>query len=292
MLVNDVNSLRNRFAETRLTEAVTDNGRAATYAELTARLDDLMASEEAGVAPVLERFFASVQELANDPANPTPRQFMLSEAESLEAGFRFLDGQLRAVNDEMNRRIETAVSDINALAEDIARINKNIVIALGSAQGHPPNDLLDQRQARVNELANLVSLRTVEQDNGALNVFIGSGQPLVVDALSQPITTRLNPADPSQLEVAQSGPGAPLITRQLSGGELGAVLDFRREELQGTRNELGRIGIVLADTFNAQHRRGMDLDGNLGQDFFRVAQPSGVGHLRGQRSVIEQVRPL
>ena len=44
--ISDVHALSNRFVESRLTEAITDNGRTARFAELSARLDDLLAELE------------------------------------------------------------------------------------------------------------------------------------------------------------------------------------------------------------------------------------------------------
>lgn len=50
-------------------------------------------------------------------------------------------------------------------------------------------------------------------------------------------------------------------------------MDFRREVLDPGRNSLGQLATALSETFNTQHRDGMDLDGNLGGDFFSVAPP-------------------
>ena len=272
--VDNVLRIGDQFAEARLTDAITDNGRTAEFAALAGRLDDLLAAGDVGLGPLMERFFASAQELANDPADPTPRRFMLSEAESLVSGFHFLDDQIGTLAGELNTRVEVLVADVNGLAEDIARINNAIVSSTGFARGAPPNDLLDQRQARINDLAALISVQTVEQDNGALNVFIGNGQGLVVNTTATPLTTRADPRDPSLTAVAVESPGQPIITEQLSGGSLGAVLDFRRDGLADARNALGRIAAVLGDTFNAQHRRGMDADGNLGGDFFSLGTPA------------------
>ncbi|MFT5176125.1 MAG: flagellar hook-associated protein 1 FlgK, partial [Gammaproteobacteria bacterium] len=76
------------------------------------------------------------------------------------------------------------------------------------------------------------------------------------------------------------------ISPKLSGGELGGLLDFRRETLNSARNELGRIAIVLADTFNTQHRLGLDANGNLGQDFFVETPPQAIAHLANTGSAV------
>ena len=52
---------------------------------------------------------------------------------------------------------------------------------MGTAQngGQAPNELLDQRDQLVSNLR-MVGVTTTTDSNGALNVFIGNGQPLVL----------------------------------------------------------------------------------------------------------------
>jgi len=64
------------------------------------------------------------------------------------------------------------------------------------------------------------------------------------------------------------------ISRSVSGGELGGLLDWRKQMLDPARNELGRITLAVASQINTQHREGMDLTGALGGNFFDVG---GVG---------------
>jgi flagellar hook-associated protein 1 FlgK len=59
----------------------------------------------------------------------------------------------------------------------------------------------------------------------------------------------------------------------MSGGRIGGVLNFREQMLDQASNSLGLTAIGLGTFVNEQHRRGMDLDGVLGLDFFSVAQP-------------------
>ena len=60
------------------------------------------------------------------------------------------------------------------------------------------------------------------------------------------------------------------ISAQISGGELGGLLQFRDQVLTPTQNEIGRIALGIAMSINGQHRQGMDLNGNLGGDLFNI----------------------
>ena len=63
------------------------------------------------------------------------------------------------------------------------------------------------------------------------------------------------------------------ITEQLSGGKVGGVLQFRERVLEPATNELGRTAIGLAQFFNEQHEKGVDINGQLGRSFFSFPEP-------------------
>jgi len=111
----------------------------------------------------------------------------------------------------------------------------------------------------------------VPEGDATLNVFIGTGQPLVLGTTASQLTTVADPLDAQRVQLSLKTPsGSVDISRSVSGGELGGLLDWRREMLDPARNELGRISLAVASQVNAQHREGMDLTGALGGDFFNV----------------------
>ncbi len=246
-------------------------------ANYAGRVDNLLADKEAGLSPALQSFFNAVQDAANDPTSTSARQVMLTEAESLAARFELLDNRLTELERDANDRIERTVEEINTLADSIAQLNREIVQAQG-ATGQPPNDLLDQRDTLIRQLSEKVGVRTVEEANGSINVFVGNGQTLVAGDRANSLTTTRSEYDPSVVEIAYQRPGStPVnVTRALSGGEIGGLLEFRGNILEPARNDLGRVATTIATTFNEQHRLGLQFDSNppgLGQDFFTLSPP-------------------
>jgi len=57
----------------------------------------------------------------------------------------------------------------------------------------------------------------------------------------------------------------------LAGGELGGLLEFRSGTLDRVQNSIGRLAIGLAQTFNDQHKLGIDASGQQGKNFFTEA---------------------
>lgn len=261
-----------------LTEQVRSTGSAAAqmdrYATFATRLDNLLGAQGTSVSPMLSQFFNDLELLAENPAGIPERQVVLTDADLLADRFNALDTQLDQLQTDVNQQIAQDVTDINRLSANVAELNGQIALAQSRANGAPPNDLLDARDEALRQLGEKVAVQTVAQDNGAVNVFVGTGQALVVGKTATPLTTVTNAYDPARLEVAYGSATGPLISNQITGGSLGGALAFRSETLDVARNSLGQLALGVAGTVNEQHRMGMDLDGQLGGDVFAVTAPA------------------
>jgi flagellar hook-associated protein 1 FlgK len=249
-------------------------GRASAFADLAASIDDLLADTENGLPATLASFVNALQGVANDPSSSATRQALLSEARTLVSRFDGMDQRLAGIADEIRERMTSVTTEINALGASIADINRRLTQA-GIDQ---PHELLDERDRLLQRLAELVQVDASVQSDGTMSVFIGSGQTLVLGNDAATIELRPGTTDPKQPQVVLSGLGADTdITRFVTGGEFGGMLDFGRELLMPARAELGRIAVGLVSSVNAAHRSGMDADGQLGGDFFSIGAPQVYG---------------
>jgi flagellar hook-associated protein 1 FlgK len=241
------------------------------YASNAERLNNMFGDSANGLSPTLQKFVNAFQAVANSPTSIPARQVLLSEANTLQQRLQFFDSRLNEIGDEINSRIKGEVGEVNTLAQGIARLNNEITTAMARTGGQPPNDLLDQRDKLLDQLSQKISVNAVKQDGGIVNVFVGSGQPLVLGANTNQLATIQSPFDSTQLTVALQTPGSSVdISRNVTGGALGGLLAFRSEQLDPAHNALGRIAVALTDVVNEQHSEGMDLTGALGGDFFAV----------------------
>ncbi len=272
--VQDIRRIYDQFVVNQVQNGTSTFQQTDTYYSFATQVDNLMADEQSGLTPGLQNFFNAVQEVANDPTSTAARQVLLTEGQSLVSRFRYLYDRLEAIRADANGRIAGFVDEINGLADSLAKINQDIVIATGRANGKTPNDLLDQRDALLGKLSELVAVRTVAQDDGSLNVFIGNGQALVVGNRANRLSADPLGLDVTEPDISIDNNGTLVrITDHITGGKLGGVLAFRGEILDRAENALGRVAAGLAADFNARHRLGMDLNGALGQDFFRAPAP-------------------
>src|SRR5690625_5755393 len=86
------------------------------------KLDRLLADESPGLSAGLQRFFAALQNAADDPSSTPGRQLVLSEAESLSVRFNELYSRLIAIEKCVDSELRTVSTYVNLLAEVIAII--------------------------------------------------------------------------------------------------------------------------------------------------------------------------
>lgn len=262
------------FLGEQLRASTTGQARFDMLNTLAGRIDNLLADPSTGLNTGLQNFFNSVQDLANDPASIPARRAVLGEAKGIVQRFTALDGQLADIQDEVNGRIADSVASINQLAGAIADLNDDIVLAKGGT-GQPPNDLLDRRDLLVRQLSEQVAVTTTMQDDGSLNIFIASGQTLVMGPESRQLGVQGSEFDATRPEVVYQGAsGSARLGAGLSGGVLGGLLDFRAQILDPARQTLGETALALTLRFNEQHAAGMTLNGTMGTDFFGIDPPT------------------
>ncbi|WP_082507293.1 flagellar hook-associated protein FlgK [Duganella sp. Root336D2] len=259
------------FLNRQLLGAQTNQSHLDTYFNQVSQIDNLLADTTVGLGPALQSFFSGVQNANSNPQSTAARQAMLSAAESLASRFNGLSSRMKELNEGVNTGVTSSVNEINSFARRIAEMN-NTIAGLSVDPSALPSDLMDQRDALIAEMNKQIKVTVIPAENNMLNVSFGTGQPLVIGNRSQELATATSPSDPERIVVGyrtQSGAFSQLPDSVLTGGQLGGLIDFRNSGLDVANANLGKIAAGLADAFNDQHKLGIDLDGNLGGNFFK-----------------------
>lgn len=251
----------------------------AQYSHIS-RINNLLADVTAGLSPVLQAFFTGIHDVTNDPSDLAARQSMLSNSRMLVNRFHAIDSQFGAIRGEVEAGIRNSVETINKYASQLARLNDLILSAESRGASQPANDLRDQRDLLLADLNKEIRTSAVRMADGSINVYAASGQALVLGAQSAKLIAGPSSSDSSQMLIRyqMEGVDLPMRASDISGGRLGGLLAFRSDSLDPMQNMLGRIAIGLAVSFNAQHRLGQDLTGNLGGDYFSIVSPVAIAN--------------
>ncbi len=283
--VSGISRAYSSLAENQLNTSQTGLSQINSLQTYTNQIDNIVGTTAGGVSTALQNYYNAWSTLASDPASAGARAALLGQAQSLAQTFQSTSGQLQNLDTQINTGITADVSQINSDVQSIATLNAQIVVGTAEGEGQPPNDLLDQRDAVVQNLNKLANVSTTVDANGALNVFIGTGQPLVLQGTVTPLTVIPNQFNGSQLEVSTATNGNNTLSSSITGGDLGGLLAARTQAVNPTLNQLGQIAVGLAQSANAQQNSGLDLTGKFGANLFTVAAPA-VTASRGNTSAV------
>lgn len=245
--------------------------------DLAAQLDALRQVEtqlnpgDGSVHDLLGQFFSQLDQLAGHPDDITQRRVVLNTASALADK---LNGLLSAVQEQftgLQQQITDRVDRINDLAGRIAVLNA--AVERNTIQGGNPNDLSDQRDQLIGQLAELIDVRTAAQPHGSVNVITG-GVPLVLG--NQHLTLHAGIDKNNRSFIAAEG-----LDVQLSvvGGELHGLMALRNDSLAGVVDGLKNLTRTLVNAIDSVQATGLGLSG-----------PFGILH--GQRAVSNVNLPL
>jgi flagellar hook-associated protein 1 FlgK len=222
-----------------------------------------------GLSTLITNFFDDAQSVATSPTSDAARQTLISDAQSLSSAFNEVSSQLSQENTTLNTSLSNDVSSANQLLSGIASLNQQISAA--QFGGGNANDLLDERQQDLNNLANLTDITTSTGSNGEVSVSIG-GQQLVS---GNQVLDTLQTYDPGNgnLQVQTATGGVDLT---LTGGSMQGTIDARDGTLATLQGSVNTLASSLITQFNSIYSTGYSLTGTTGADFFTGTDASDI----------------
>jgi flagellar hook-associated protein 1 FlgK len=269
--VNGVTRAYSQSAANQLNSSQSALGQLNSLQNYTSQIDNLFGTTAAGLTSALQNYYNGWSTVADDPTSAAARQALLGDANGLASNINTTSTQLNALNSDVNTRIVGDVQQINSIGASIAKLNQQIESNQGTG---PPNQLLDQRDQLVSNLSQLVGVTSTTNTNGSINVFIGTGQPLVVDGATTTLTTIQNQFNATQLEISSANSNGNSISNQITSGDLGGLLAARTQAIDPALSQLGQIATVIAQSANTQQGSGLNLNGQLGANLFSVGGPT------------------
>jgi len=270
----DVAGVQRAYSQAAATQLNTSQ---STLSQLTAlqnytsQIDNLFGTTAGGLTTALQTYYSGWSAVADDPTSTSAREALLGDASALAANLNSTSSQLQEMNSDVNTRITADVNQINSIGTQISSLNSQITQSSGS--GQTPNQLLDQRDELVSNLSQLAGVTTTSNSDGSINVYLGNGQPLVLDQNTYQLSTVPNEFNASQLEVASTASDGASISSSITSGDLGGLLSARTQAIDPALNQLGQIATAVAQSANTQQGSGLDLNGQLGSALFSIGAP-------------------
>lgn len=237
------------------------------------QMQDVYSGGDSSLGAAINSMMNAFADVEAAPADGTARNVVLTRMSELTARFRAASATLQEMDYSTNQQVTNNVTLVNNLAGQVASLNTQIARALAS--GHQPNDLLDARDQIIREINQYVQTTQVDADSGAINLFVGGSQALVLGSstgqLSVAETAEYPGSGKLSLYFSQpNGERVELTANMVGGGEIAGLLKFNNDDLVTGRNLLGRLALSIGTALNQQNKLGLTLSGNFGTDLFKL----------------------
>ncbi|WP_313602485.1 flagellar hook-associated protein FlgK [Comamonas jiangduensis] len=237
------------------------------------QMQDVYSGGDSSLGAAINSMMNAFADVEAAPADGTARNVVLTRMSELTARFRAASATLQEMDYATNQQVTNNVTLVNNLAGQVASLNTQIARALAS--GHQPNDLLDARDQIIREINQYVQTTQVDADSGAINLFVGGSQALVLGSstgqLSVAETAEYPGSGKLSLYFSQpNGERVELTANMVGGGEIAGLLKFNNDDLVTGRNLLGRLALSIGTELNQQNKLGLTLSGNFGTDLFKL----------------------
>lgn len=261
------------FIQRQLIRQTGSAAASSAQADVLSQVEAVLNEQDSdGITAQLSQFYDSLDDLATSasPGAPAERAALVSSAQAVVDVLHSSDDRLRELMTSTNNGIGDLLPQANLLLEDIAELNVAITRS-EVASGTPANDLHDQRDLKVRELAGLMDIHTYSDEKGSLSITLTNGVALVEGERARTLVAAPDAANPfgatfTRIQVHDLS-NVTDVTNEIAGGEIGGRLRARDTILPGAIRSLDTIAYNLAESVNAVHQGGRGLNNAVG-DFF------------------------
>jgi flagellar hook-associated protein 1 FlgK len=265
-----VQSVRDSILELRIDQETQQQNRLKSFVSSMNQVQSLFnETEGAGLSEAINRLFNSFQELSANPTHVPARQVVISAAQNLASAFRETGQQLRTIQERVDQEVRQAVAEINLDTTQLASLNQPVASLQGESE--QAGRLEHQRYSVLNRLSKLVDVVVTHSGDGSLTVTTSNGLPLVAGAQSFALRTGADASTGFQNIFSQGTD----VTSNFTGGQLAGLLEARDQAISSAISDLDNLAEGIIHCVNIQNRKGRDLQGDQGGNFFQpVVQPS------------------
>ncbi len=235
---------------------------------MTNNIENMLNNElsSTGLQQKLSDFFSASQSLTADPTNNAYRIAFVEAAQDVANMLNGMSSSLKNMREQAvgtigdpdsfaQSQIKMHTDDLNKKLAQLAELNGKL--AQSQAGGSCNNDLLDQRDALLDEISQAIPLTTTTNTNGTVNVYIGN--QAVVKGGEVKLTLNAVQTDdednPVEIQLVDEEGKVKVddITKDLSSGSLKAILDsggVNGLTYKSVLNEIDKIAKAFAEEMN------------------------------------------
>ena len=135
---------------------------------------------DSAISSSMSEFFSSWQELSKSPNDAGAKDIVIQNAKYLANNISTVKSKLDQLSSQAEKKLNDDVSEINDMLNQIRDLNKDIKLIQGS--GKTPNDLMDKRDAVIDDLSYKLNFENSDVQK-LINKKLEDGTPVTLDEL-------------------------------------------------------------------------------------------------------------
>lgn len=270
--VTEIQRMRDEFIDYQMRDETSLKGRWQMRQKTLEQMEVVFNEpSDTAVSTRLGQFWDSLQELATRSDDSSVRATVRENAIVFTETVKHTYNQLTELQADLDEEVEVFTGKVNTLATQIAALNDVITKVKGTNQA--PNDLFDQRELLVQNLADLVDIGVHNDSLGRYTISLGGTLLVAGDKTSRlKVQKDFDNQGMNKVVWEKNGVGATINNGQIQG-----LIEMRDEELQGYIDSLNDFTSSLIERFNEVHRAGFGMYDSSGNNFFTGTDASDVG---------------
>ncbi len=243
--------------ETALLNNTYESHNVSTQLDNLRQVQSALAPGAGGIDSLLSSFFNQVQQLAASPTDQAQRSIVVNTASDLAGALNSTGNQLLKTTEALDVSGAKLADNLNQYARQIADLNGQIERV--TASGQQPNDLLDQRDQLITQVAQLVDVRVIPTNFNQVTV-LAAGAIVVAGTQTLPLQYQVGANNQAALVQAGQSSGQAL---NVTGGQAAGLLQLRNDDLPQIRARLDTVARALVQGVDEAQATGVGLTGPL-----------------------------
>lgn len=246
-----------RFLQAATHGASSEASRQTARYELYDRIQSLFGDPggDAGFFAQVDDVFSAFAASAEDPASGPRRQEALFKVQALFDESRRISGQIQAVRQDADGRIQTAVDKANGLLAQIEDLN--VQIARATVTGHDASGPETAQAELLQQLSALMDVKVSTRSVGGVSIRTPTGALLAGEGhatleYARAGTVNAETAFNEVWITEPRGQKRPLLD-SITSGEIKGLVELRDREAPATAERLAELMTRMADELNRAH---------------------------------------
>ncbi len=215
----------------------------------------------AGLSSMMNEFWNSWNDLANDPESNTARAIVKDKGVLLTNTFNQLATDLGNMQHEVADDVQDTAKEVNDLLSEIKTINET----MGASYTY---DLADAREAAITKLSKLINIKVTENNDHVVSITTGGN--ILVPLVNGDFINEIEVTIPKFVEnysvIVNFSEGGS--SSAITGGTMGSLLAAQKDSIPSYIDEIDALAVAISEEVNKVHQSGYNLSNATGIDFF------------------------